>query len=165
MKLYLIQEGGAQNDPPLHVTTDMFKDLLGISDCTKAILAATPLVAIRASFVRHHTSLGPHIFHSLLSMHIWTQPAHAHTSPGQGAGEGEVPTQVPCTPVYLALVDATGGGVFLELIKGAVLAALEALPACSLFGLATFSHEVSHACTHAIGLGGSCLSAVCCGDL
>ena len=64
---------------------------------------------------------------------------------GQGTGEDGVQYEAECRPVYLALIDATGGPVFMELVKGAVLAALEAMPACYLFGLATFSSEVIHA--------------------
>ena len=46
-------------------------------------------------------------------------------------------------PVYIVLIDTTGGAGFVELVTAAVLAALEAMPACSLVGLATFSDEVS----------------------
>ncbi|XP_027105957.2 protein transport protein SEC23 D-like [Coffea arabica] len=44
--------------------------------------------------------------------------------------------------VYVAAVDLSSSEEFLELIKSALLAALEALGPGSLFGLATFSHKV-----------------------
>lgn len=46
------------------------------------------------------------------------------------------------TPVYVAAVDLSASEEFLELIKSALLAALEALGPGSLFGLATFSYKV-----------------------
>lgn len=48
------------------------------------------------------------------------------------------------TPVYVALVDATGSEDYIELVKSALLAALEALPLSALFGLATFTNQVGH---------------------
>mmetsp|Transcript_12575 Transcript_12575/g.35332 ORF Transcript_12575/g.35332 Transcript_12575/m.35332 type:complete len:804 (+) Transcript_12575:541-2952(+) len=45
-------------------------------------------------------------------------------------------------PVYLAMVDVTGDEDFLELVKSALLAALEALPPLALFGIVTFSDKV-----------------------
>ncbi|XP_054812670.1 protein transport protein SEC23 D [Prosopis cineraria] len=45
-------------------------------------------------------------------------------------------------PVYVAAVDLTSSEEFLDLIKSALLAALEALAPGSLFGLATFSHKL-----------------------
>ncbi|KAK3249379.1 hypothetical protein CYMTET_41189, partial [Cymbomonas tetramitiformis] len=45
-------------------------------------------------------------------------------------------------PVTIALVDLSGGEEFLELVKSALLAALEALPSVTLFGLVTFSHKL-----------------------
>ncbi|KAJ4980050.1 hypothetical protein NE237_010830 [Protea cynaroides] len=55
-------------------------------------------------------------------------------------GPGEEPMQA--RPVYVAAVDLSSSEEFLELIKSAVLAALEALGPGSLFGLATFSHKI-----------------------
>lgn len=46
-------------------------------------------------------------------------------------------------PVYIAMVDATGQDDFLELVKSALTAALEALNPDSLFGLVTFGPKVS----------------------
>ena len=48
----------------------------------------------------------------------------------------------PCT---IALVDVDADEHFLELVKSALLAALEALPPSSKFGLITFSHKVRFA--------------------
>lgn len=45
-------------------------------------------------------------------------------------------------PVYVAAVDLTASEEFLELVKSALLAALEALAPGSLFGLITFSHKI-----------------------
>ncbi|KAJ6796483.1 protein transport protein SEC23 [Iris pallida] len=45
-------------------------------------------------------------------------------------------------PVYVAAVDLSSSEEFLELIKSALLAALEALGPGSLFGLITFSHKI-----------------------
>ena len=45
-------------------------------------------------------------------------------------------------PVTLALVDAGGGEEWLELVRGALAAALEALPPGALFGLVTFGTHV-----------------------
>lgn len=46
-------------------------------------------------------------------------------------------------PVYIALVDVTCGMDFLELVKSALVAALEALVPSALFGLITFSSKVT----------------------
>ncbi|KAL2984402.1 hypothetical protein AAZX31_12G085700 [Glycine max] len=57
----------------------------------------------------------------------------------------ELPSQVAAMqacPVYVAAVDLSSSEEFLELIKSALLAALEALAPGSLFGLATFSHKL-----------------------
>ncbi|KAL5130503.1 Protein transport protein SEC24-1 [Glycine soja] len=53
----------------------------------------------------------------------------------------EVAAMQAC-PVYVAAVDLSSSEEFLELIKSALLAALEALAPGSLFGLATFSHKL-----------------------
>lgn len=45
-------------------------------------------------------------------------------------------------PVYVALVDGTGSEDFTELVRSALLAALEAMPPGALFGLASFSSQV-----------------------
>jgi hypothetical protein len=42
----------------------------------------------------------------------------------------------------VALVDLHAGDAFVELVKSALLAALEALPPASRFALVTFSHKV-----------------------
>lgn len=65
-----------------------------------------------------------------------------------GLQEIEGPLEVEVTPVYVALVDTTGGEEYLELVKSALLAALEALPASALFGLATYSNQVHHCSIH-----------------
>ena len=65
-----------------------------------------------------------------------------------GLQDIEGPLEVDVTPVYMALVDTTGGEEYLELVKSALLAALEALPASALFGLATYSDQVC-LCQHA----------------
>ncbi|XP_068639472.1 protein transport protein SEC23 D-like [Aristolochia californica] len=49
---------------------------------------------------------------------------------------------VKAWPVYVAAVDLASSEEFLELIKSALLAALEALGPGSLFGLVTFSHKI-----------------------
>ncbi|KAL6841473.1 hypothetical protein ACP4OV_028616 [Aristida adscensionis] len=49
---------------------------------------------------------------------------------------------VQARPVYVAAVDLACSEEFLELIKSALLAALEALIPGSLFGLMTFSHKI-----------------------
>ena len=54
----------------------------------------------------------------------------------------EGPVEQEVTPIYVALVDTTGGEEYLELVKSALLAALEALPSCALFGLATYNDQV-----------------------
>ena len=48
--------------------------------------------------------------------------------------------------MFLALVDLSGGEEYLELVRGALQAALEALPSTALFGLITFANQV---CRHA----------------
>ena len=46
-------------------------------------------------------------------------------------------------PVCVALIDTTGTEGYMELVRCSVLAALEALPPCTEFGLATFSDKAS----------------------
>jgi len=45
-------------------------------------------------------------------------------------------------PITVALVDLHASEPFVELVKSALLAALEALPPASRFALVTFSHKV-----------------------
>ncbi|OAY63956.1 Protein transport protein SEC24 [Ananas comosus] len=60
----------------------------------------------------------------------------------------EIPVEVSenegigARPVYIAAVDLSSSEEFLELIKSALLAALEALAPGSLFGLVTFSYKI-----------------------
>ncbi|GAQ81540.1 sec23/Sec24 zinc finger family protein [Klebsormidium nitens] len=54
----------------------------------------------------------------------------------------EVGKDIHTRPVYIAAVDLSAGEDFLELVKSALLAALEALPPAALFGLVTFSHKL-----------------------
>eukprot|EP00798_Chlamydomonas_sp_ICE-L_P009712 gene9712-7580_t len=44
-------------------------------------------------------------------------------------------------PIYIAVVDVSGGEDFLELVRSALLASLEALPPAAQFGLITFSNK------------------------
>lgn len=62
-------------------------------------------------------------------------------------------------PVTLALVDAGGGEEWLELVRGALAAALEALPPSALFGLVTFGTHV-----RARAYTGPCVGARCLGQ-
>ena len=45
------------------------------------------------------------------------------------------------TPVWIALVDVAGSSEFMELVRSALSAALEALPPAALLGLITFSRQ------------------------
>ncbi|KAL6652852.1 hypothetical protein ACP70R_011777 [Stipagrostis hirtigluma subsp. patula] len=54
--------------------------------------------------------------------------------------EGEAPAAT--TPVYVAAIDLSSSEEFVELVKSALLAALEALSPGSLFGLLTFSNKI-----------------------
>ncbi|MQL96470.1 hypothetical protein Taro_029138 [Colocasia esculenta] len=56
--------------------------------------------------------------------------------------EGSEAEAMEARPVYVAAVDLSSSEEFLELIKSALLAALEALSPGSLFGLMTFSHKI-----------------------
>ncbi|KAM7496929.1 hypothetical protein LguiA_021343 [Lonicera macranthoides] len=56
--------------------------------------------------------------------------------------EGSDEEAMQARPVYVAAVDLSSSEEFLELVKSALLAALEALGPGSLFGLATFSHKI-----------------------
>lgn len=56
--------------------------------------------------------------------------------------EGEALQHV-VRPVCVALIDTTGTEGYMELVRCSVLAALEALPPCTEFGLATFSDKAS----------------------
>ena len=57
-------------------------------------------------------------------------------------GDGARDEAVHGVPMYVALVDVCGGEEYLELIRSALQAALEAMPAGALFGLITFSTRV-----------------------
>jgi len=57
--------------------------------------------------------------------------------------EGEAQQQL-VRPLCVALVDTTGTEEYLELVRCSLLAALEVLPPCTGFGLATFSDKVSN---------------------
>ncbi len=59
------------------------------------------------------------------------------------AGNDGSSHEVPGQPVYIALVDLTCGGEFMELVKSGLLAALEAMAPASLFALITFSTKVT----------------------
>eukprot|EP00976_Prorocentrum_cordatum_P113000 1195629-Prorocentrum_minimum.AAC.4 len=56
--------------------------------------------------------------------------------------DAESSNNVKQRPITVALVDLDAGEDFIELVKSALLAALEALPPGSLFGLVAFSHKV-----------------------
>ncbi|GFZ20211.1 sec23/sec24 transport family protein [Actinidia rufa] len=56
--------------------------------------------------------------------------------------EGYEEEAMQARPVYVAAVDLSSSEEFLELVKSALLAVLEALGPGSLFGLATFSHKI-----------------------
>ncbi|XP_078433788.1 sec23/sec24 transport family protein [Wolffia australiana] len=56
----------------------------------------------------------------------------------EGSGKGAIEAR----PVYVAAVDLSSSEEFLELVKSALLAALEGLSPGSLFGLMTFSHKI-----------------------
>ncbi|KAH9322137.1 hypothetical protein KI387_016776, partial [Taxus chinensis] len=56
--------------------------------------------------------------------------------------DGSKDEEIQARPVYVAAVDLTASEEFLELVKSALLAALEALAPGSLFGLITFSHKI-----------------------
>ncbi|XP_057455965.1 protein transport protein SEC23 D [Lotus japonicus] len=58
------------------------------------------------------------------------------------AGESDEDAALQACPVYVAAVDLSSSEEFLELTKSALLAALEAIPPGSLFGLATFSYKL-----------------------
>ena len=59
------------------------------------------------------------------------------------AAEGTGGQAMDGQPIYIALIDLTCSLDFLELVKSGLLAALEAIPPASLFGLVTFSHKVN----------------------
>lgn len=73
--------------------------------------------------------------------------ANANAADGSnGNGAAGAPAQQPAGVegclAFVALVDSTGGAEYLELVRGAVQAALEAVPPSSLFGVVTFGGEV-----------------------
>ncbi|KAK9794932.1 hypothetical protein WJX73_000348 [Symbiochloris irregularis] len=51
--------------------------------------------------------------------------------------------EVHVRPAYVLLLDATGGPAFVDLVSGALLAAMEGMAECSLIGLATFDAEIA----------------------
>ncbi len=57
------------------------------------------------------------------------------------AEEGTPHLEAGVAPACVALVDASGGEAWLELVKNALLAGLEALPPGACFGLATFGRQ------------------------
>lgn len=61
----------------------------------------------------------------------------------RGAQDPDAPPllEAEATPACVALVDACGGPDWLEAVRSALLASLEALPPTALFGLATFSDQ------------------------
>ncbi|XP_066348287.1 protein transport protein SEC23 D-like [Miscanthus floridulus] len=61
--------------------------------------------------------------------------------PGE-EGEGAAAAAAAPTPVYVAAIDLSSSEEFLELVKSALQAALEALSPGSLFGLLTFSSKI-----------------------
>eukprot|EP00897_Mesotaenium_endlicherianum_P000760 jgi/Mesen1/10685/ME000009S10481 len=79
----------------------------------------------------------PELAGSLVELDVATEEDRSRYSSGEEQ-EGDVYTK----PVYVALVDLTAPEDVLELVKSALLAALEALSPSSLFGLVTFSHKI-----------------------
>ncbi len=66
-------------------------------------------------------------------------------APSWGEAQGPPhPASAPpaAVPVYVAVVDLCCGEEALEVVRSALQAALEALPAAARFGLVTFSHRV-----------------------
>ena len=59
-----------------------------------------------------------------------------------GEGSSGVADGAEVGPITVALVDLHASEPFVELVKSALLAALEALPPASRFALVTFSHKV-----------------------
>ena len=55
---------------------------------------------------------------------------------------GEHPETAASPPIYVALVDASGGEDFLEVVRASLHAALAALPGDALFGLVVFSDTI-----------------------
>jgi hypothetical protein len=64
--------------------------------------------------------------------------------------------------MYIALIDTCCGAEFMEGVKSALLAALEAMPSFALFGFVTFGEEVrvwdvcAFFCVGVCGCGGGC---------
>lgn len=79
----------------------------------------------------------------------------------QSAGGMSAAYEADVRPAYVLLVDATGGPAFVDLISGALLAAMEGMPECSLIGLATFSAEVLHHFMQDPFLMNACMLASC----
>lgn len=82
-----------------------------------------------------------------LSSHSIAKYSHPQSCPEMSSSfidlelplEGYEDESMQARPVYVAAVDLSSSEEFLDLIKSALLAALEALPAGALFGLAAFS--------------------------
>ncbi|KAL9235423.1 hypothetical protein vseg_010181 [Gypsophila vaccaria] len=82
-----------------------------------------------------------------LSAHCISKYSHRHSSPEMSSSffDLQLPSEevdgesMQARPVYVAAVDLSSSEEFIDLIKSALLAALEALPLGALFGLATFS--------------------------
>ena len=81
------------------------------------------------------------------------------------ADEGAPQLEAEAAPACIALVDASGGEEWLELVKGALLAALEALPPGACFGLATFARQVCNPSAHLGQVGAAGLSLLWPGHL
>ncbi|XP_074294931.1 protein transport protein SEC23 D-like [Silene latifolia] len=82
-----------------------------------------------------------------LSSHCIAKYSHPPSCPEMSSSfvdlelplEGSDGESMQARPVYVAAVDLSSSEEFIDLIKSALLAALEALPTGALFGLATFS--------------------------
>eukprot|EP00884_Botryococcus_braunii_P002587 jgi/Botrbrau1/12329/Bobra.4_3s0002.2 len=67
-------------------------------------------------------------------------PVDAGVNAASEDGDGWM--EVAASPIFVALVDRSGGPDYLELVRTALLAALEAVPPSSLFALLTFADTV-----------------------
>lgn len=83
-----------------------------------------------------------------------SQPCPPRPAPPrpQGHVEEEV-WEVEAQPLYVAVVDAACSPEFLEVVRSALLAALEALPPAAFFGLITVAEEVGWGCREGAGTG------------
>ena len=79
----------------------------------------------------------------LCSMHPPGSAAAEEEEEEAAAGGGGISgAGAPAAPTYLALVDVASGAEFLDLVRTALAAALEALPPAARVGLLTFGGEV-----------------------